>query len=391
MPPRNEMELKIANADGTRERVITVIHNTSFFSLGGTGPSWSPDGRTIAVSKALVEEPRRWVLFAVSVADGSANEVYTSPFGVGRPKWRPKGDALLVPHYDGNSHRTQLWTISFPEGRARRFTHDISDYSMDLDATKEGGAVAAVTGTAHSQIWASPSSDLTKLQQISSGESPMYEVKETVDGKILSTDWDGGLWIMNRDGTQRSAFGNVSEVSWFAPCGPFVFVTAPEEGSTKLMRMNADGTHATTFGSGNLWSPTCSKDGHFVYYVNTEQPQKIWRVATEGGSPLEVARILGDCIIGTMVFLNGSLLGYPFSSYSGTSPGRHFAVVGANGLTVKSFDVPADTWSLGPYWTTDSKAFQYLLIHDEVSNIWEQSLAGGEPRQLTRFNSGQIF
>jgi hypothetical protein len=138
--------------------------------------------------------------------------------------------------------------------------------------------------------------------------------------------------------------------------------------------------------------PASWSGANFVYYVNTEQPQKIWRINSEGGLPLEVARILGDCIIGTMsLSADGSLLVYPFSHYSGTSPGRHFAVVGANGFTVKTFDVPTDTWSLGPYWTTDSKAFRYLLIHDGVSNIWEQSLAGGAPRQLTRFTSGQIF
>jgi hypothetical protein len=133
-----------------------------------------------------------------------------------------------------------------------------------------------------------------------------------------------------------------------------VFVTTHAEGLTALVRMNADGTHARTLVTGNLWSPTCSNDSHFVYYVNTEQPQKIWRINSEGGLPLEVARILGDCIIGTMSLSgDGSLLVYPFSHYSGTSPGRHFAVVGANGLTVKTFDVPTE-----PFFNTHACSCQ---------------------------------
>jgi hypothetical protein len=32
-----------------------------------------------------------------------------------------------------------------------------------------------------------------------------------------------------------------------------------------------------------------------------------------------------------------------------------------------------------------------LRSEDGVSNIWEQPLAGGKPRQLTHFTSGQIF
>jgi len=58
---------------------------------------------------------------------------------------------------------------------------------------------------------------------------------------------------------------------------------------------------------------------------------------------------------------------------------------------VKLFEMPGDSWNVGPYWTPDSKVLQYLMVHDQVSNIWEQSLAGGEPRQLTRFTSGRIF
>ena len=130
---RNDMELKIANADGTGDRLLVVVHNANFLSPGDPGPNWSPNGRTIVFSKLLVGKPRRWVLYAVSVADGTPRELYVSADAIGRPVWVPTGDTLLLPHYEAGSHRSQLWTVSFPEGVARRFTHDISDYSADLD------------------------------------------------------------------------------------------------------------------------------------------------------------------------------------------------------------------------------------------------------------------
>jgi Tol biopolymer transport system component len=118
-----------------------------------------------------------------------------------------------------------------------------------------------------------------------------------------------------------------------------------------------------------------------VYYVNWEQPEKIWRIPIEGGAPVEIAQVLGDSIMGNIaVSPDGKFIAYPYSAYTGTSPGRHLAVIpAAGGPPVKLFDMPGDSWNVGPYWTPDSSALQYLVIHDQVSNVWEQSLAGGNP------------
>ncbi len=394
VPPRNEAELKIANSDGTGERVLAVVHNSSFASLGGPGPSWSPNGRTIVFSKLLVGNQRRWVIYAVSAEDGTTRELYGSDQGIGRPVWLPSGDTLLFPRYESGLRRSQLWTLAFPQGVARRLTHDISDYSEDLSLTNDGSIAASTVSTVESQIWAFPTLDPAKGRQITSGEPPMFWLKETVDGKILSSAGDGRLWTMNGDGTNRAVFGSAMEVGWVSTCGRFVLLTSDESGSTALKRLNLDGTHPIVLARGNLWSPTCSKDDGFVYYANTEQPQKIWRVPIEGGSPIELTSIMGDCIMsGITVSPDGNLLAYTYSTYSGVSvPSVHMAVIQASdGKTLKLFDVPGNTWFPGSYWTPDSKAVQYVLVHDQVSNIWEQSLDGHRPRQLTSFSSGQIF
>jgi len=147
VPPRNEAELKIANADGTNEHVLAVVQNASFMGFGAPGPSWSPDGRTIVFSKLLMENQQRWVIYAVSAADGKMRELYSGNAGFGRPVWLPGGDALLLPRFEPSLNRTQLWTVSFPKGVGHRFTHDISDYSEDLSLTKDGTMIASIMGT----------------------------------------------------------------------------------------------------------------------------------------------------------------------------------------------------------------------------------------------------
>jgi eukaryotic-like serine/threonine-protein kinase len=392
-PPRNEAELKIANADGTGERVLAVIHNASFISFGGPGPSCSPDGRTIVFSKLLLEKQQRWVLYTVSVADGKARELYSSSAGIGRPVWLPSGNALLLPRYESNLNRTQLWTVSFPQGVARRLTHDISDYSEDLSLSKDGSMIASTMSTVESGIWAFSSAEPTKGQQFTSGEPALFRVKETVNGRLLSLGGDGRLWIMNRDGSERAIFGSVSNVGWFSPCGQFVFLISGEQGSTTLKRLNLDGTHPVDLARGNLWSPTCSGNNGPVYYVNFEQAEKIWRVPMNGGTPVEVALILGDTI-GSSLSLSpdGNSLAYIFSTYYGvTSPGEHLAVINtSDGKTIKSFHAPGNIWT-PVFWTLDGSALQILRSEDGVSNIWEQPLTGGNPREITHFTSGPIF
>jgi len=390
---RNGMELKTANPDGTDQQLVTVVHYANFLSPGDPSPTWSPDGQTITFSHLMVGQPRRWVLFAVSAQNGGIRELYSPNAAIGRPVWLPTGHTLIVPQYDRTSNRTQLWTISFPSGKARRFTHDISDYSMDLDLTNDGGTLAAITGAVQSQIWASSSRAYRSARQITNGDPPINNIKQMPDSKILATDSAGALWTIHRDGSQRAIFGNLRNVSWFTTCGRYVVATTNEPNSTALVRLDEDGTRIVTLATGNIWSSTCSLEGRFVYYVNWEQPEKIWRIPIEGGSPVEVARILGDSIMGNItVSPDGKYISYPYTSYTGTAPGRHLAIIPATGgSTVKQFDMQGDSWGVGPYWTSDSTALQYLQLNDGISNVWEQPLLGREARQLTRFTSGRIF
>ena len=44
-----------------------------------------------------------------------------------------------------------------------------------------------------------------------------------------------------------------------------------------------------------------------------------------------------------------------------------------------------------PHWAPSGDAIDYVLTHNGVSNIWRRNLAAGAPKQITNFESGQIF
>jgi eukaryotic-like serine/threonine-protein kinase len=383
---RNVVELRIANVDGSGDRVLTTIQDGDV-GLYQPGPNWSRDGRTVVAPFRMIGKRARWVLASISVSDGSAREIYSSPAPLGRPVWLLGGRSLLVPHYDPAYQRMQLWKISYPGGMAQQFTNDLADYDPQLDMTRDGKTVAAITSTGISNIWVAPAADPLKARQITSGELPIWGIAEAAGGKLLSARGDGGLWLMNSDGSQLEPLVDTQDASWLAPCGHFIVFGSYEAGTVTLTRVNADGSHPINLVSGDLSGPACSPDGKFVFYVNGHQPQKIWRMSIEGGSPVDIAAGLGEGNGRLGISPDGTLLAYVFDQYP---PAVKIAVIPVTGgPPIKTFKVPGGIGCMR--WSPDGKGLQYLVIQNGAANIWEQPLAGGEPRQLTKFTSGLIF
>src|SRR5581483_12246620 len=79
---------------------------------------------------------------------------------------------------------------------------------------------------------------------------------------------------------------------------------------------------------------------------------------------------------------------YPYQQYS--PPFVALAVIPERGGPAqKQFTVPGFVGALR--WSPEGTALQYLFTRNDATNLWEQPLQGGEPKQITRFNTGRIF
>jgi len=178
-------------------------------------------------------------------------------------------------------------------------------------------------------------------------------------------------------------------VSWLATCGSWTFFTSFEANTVTLSRLNGDGAHLLKLFSGDLAYQGCSPDGKFVYYVNRHRPQKLWKISAEGGPPLEVGPGMGEGVTGWLdISPDGKLVSYTFDQYN--PPGWKLAVIPARGgSALHRFDVPGGTTHVR--WSPTGTGLQYLVTQDGATNIWEQPLARGKPKELTKFTSQQIF
>jgi serine/threonine protein kinase len=385
LPARNVVELRMAAADGSADHVLATIRNGDSDVGSQPGPSWSPDGQTIVCPFRILGGDFHWILASVSVSSGAVREIYSDRNGLGRPVWLSEGN-LLIPRYETGDEGSQLWTISFPDGKLSRFTNDLANYWRPLDIARGTNTVVAVASTAVSNIWEAPAHNLSDLKQITFGRELMGDVAETTDGRLLFSG-GGRIWIVKADG-QREVFTDVPNAGWVGTCGDSLLFVISEDNTMTLARVDRD-AHLLKLYRGELTWPSCSRDGKFAYYTSRHHPQKLWRISMEGGEPVEIGQVMGDSLAGPLdASPDGQLIAYPFAQYRPSA--RKLAVLPARGGPVtRVLDLPgvAD----GIRWSPGGATVQYVITQNGVSNVWEQSITGGEPIQLTRFSSGLLF
>ena len=76
-------------------------------------------------------------------------------------------------------------------------------------------------------------------------------------------------------------------------------------------------------------------------------------------------------------------------SPSASQPNQLKVIAFDGGVPLHQFDWPASAGD--PRWAPEGEAVDYALTRNGVSNIWQQKLTGGTPKQITNFDSGQIF
>jgi DNA-binding winged helix-turn-helix (wHTH) protein/Tol biopolymer transport system component len=384
---RNVLEVRIANADGTGDRLLAPIPDGS--ADFQPGPAWSPDGQTVVVPVMLLRENVQWILAAVSVAKGSVRELYSYPHEIGRPVWLPRGDTLVVMIRD-QTERGQLWAISYPQGKTVRLTNDLENYQDNIDVTRDGKNIVAIAATQTSNVWVLADADASKGRQITSSAVALTQVASTPLGKVLARNAEGEMWLMKSDGSELSPFTTASNAYSPTPCGSSVVFNSFHDDTIDVTRVDADGLKPTRLFHGDIGPPTCSNDGRYIFFATTVKPFAILRLSSAGGDPIEIARSPGyEINPHVSMSPDGKLLAYAYDeALPGT--GTDLAVIPATGgAPLQTFKVPTDISVLR--WAPDGRSLQYLLTRNGVTNIWQQSVAGGQPRRFTKFTSGRIF
>ncbi len=187
-PKPGESALVIVNTDGSGERDLVVKKAPERLTpIFFTGPSWSPDGKTVAATVQTVG--RRSKVIGFSVGDGSEKDLSPEWQFAGRVQWLPDMSGVLVAAGESPAS-AMLWLVSYPGGNVRRVTNDLNSY-RSIALAQDGKMLATVQTQALVNLWVVPEIDARKAIRLPTGNVTNFftsagsNVSWTPDGRIV--------------------------------------------------------------------------------------------------------------------------------------------------------------------------------------------------------------
>lgn len=445
-PGKDETSLIVANADGSDEGKIASRKKPDSFR---GAPSWSPDGQVIACAAGSADDRGAYVTVVEVRLPGGGERPLTAQRwnGVGPVTWLSDGSGLLMLAEDQASiFSPQLWHLPYPNGDARRITNDFNSYET-LSLTADSTILLTEQLTKSSNVWIAGGKP-SQARQITSGTTGSYDdLSWLSDGQLIYDSNNGGSWdiwrlnVENGNRKQMTINTSANGDSSASFDGRYVVFVSNRAGPENIWRMDADGGNPQQLTSGNSEDdyPQCTPDGKWAIYESTRSDKvTLWRVPIDGGDPFQLtdkpsqnaaispngkwvvyqsagpgASTLwkvsvdgGDSVQlfdkpsrNPLISPDGKLIACRYQPDLNKDEWRVAILPFEGGLPVQVFDIPAahPFWDrLGVRWSADGKALTYR-IHQEgigrngIDNIWSQPLDGGPPKQLTHFDSNQIF
>jgi eukaryotic-like serine/threonine-protein kinase len=374
--------------DGMNEQIIARRRNGDTLSLYGV--AWSPDGRTVICPEGDWKKSWQMNLVAFDLEKGRERVIGNqSWFSMQQIAWYPDMTGLVVSATLRQTAPHQLWWISFPDGTVQKITRDLYEYSSVGLAGKK---LATVQANRQWRIWVVPLDDVEKATSIASGVGLYFGLNWTSRGKIVySAMAQERLNLFQVDPVDRQQ-GQLTANAGdnFMPAssldGRFIVFASNRDGSFNIWRMNADdGSDPTqlTFSDGNFY-PSVSPDNQWTAYDNlVKSSTSIFKVPLAGGEPVKV----GDNYRMPVFSPDNQFIAGRYDEVSGSRDVAIFPAQG--GQPLRHFTVPVQDWQ-SVQWLPNREV-SYVKNVDGYSNIYTYNLDTGTEKQITRFNTDQIY
>jgi serine/threonine protein kinase/Tol biopolymer transport system component len=379
-------QLAIASSDGTGRHVIA---EREALAINSVAPSWSGDGKLIAVPQFQLGKEGLSNLL-VFTPEGRIVKTFSFPFLVDGAAWLPDSSGILlqVRSHETNFRR-QLKFQPYPSGTTQNLTNDLNEY-QNITVTTDGKALATVQSQRSSAIYTgqSPASWPGEIKvsatPITPGQAEGAWTYWGTDGKIYFSDNDFHAFGMNPDGSARARVPDRdTNATYPVSCGPEAVVF----GNLKDNNLNLYRQNVTTGEIKQLTSerdtewPACTRDGKTVYYIDNLDGGALKRLSTSGGAPEVIAH---QSAAGGALSPDEKQLAF-FQFSVGSQHKNAIVVQNVDGSNRRT--LPATGLNLRPDWAPDGKALILDKATGAGSNLFYQPLDGSKATQITHFDS----
>lgn len=387
-PAKGEYSLMRSDVDGGTEQTIATRTGGDKFSVYGL--AWSPDGSIIVCPSSSWADGYHVKLIAFQLKDGREFAIGDqSWFSILQLAWQGDMTSLVVSAREQPSAPHRLWRITYPSGAPLKITDDLGEYTT---VSLAGDNIVAVRTDPTWWIWVASLDDFARAKVIASGVGLNYGLSWTASGNIVYSSMAQDRLNISRvdtDGSNQvqltaNAGDNYNPVA--SADGRFVVFASTRNGRFNIWRMNTeDGSDSKqlTFTDGNFY-PSVSPDDQWIAYDNQVKSKlSVWKVPLQGGEAIKVAENYRMPAFSP----DSQLIAARYHLNSGS---RDLAIFSADGgQPLMQVAIPVLEWQRVQW--LDDHTLSYIRNVDGYSNIWSYDLDSKVEKQLTHFNSDQIY
>ena len=371
-----EQSYYTANADGTQEKMVISLKDSSIFFAAS--PSWSPDGKFLAAGigdDSLLPKPK-FIPIIVSISDGTYKKLGEKYFALWEViRWHPDGQTLYFIGSESSDSR-QIWEFQYPSGSSRAVTQPINNYG-GISITADGKSLATVEFKTTSSIWVSSDTDPKNAKLVMPDRFDTWGFAWTPDGKIVYVSDQSGdreVWIMDKTGENAKQLTNDRKFKRdpaVSSDGRLIAYSGPGQ---SLYQMSIDGGNLVQLPE-LVGSPSFSPDSKWIIYDFWVSPHgySIFRMPTGGGTPERLTDYVAQW---AKYSPDGKYFACRLSDDKAQSWDRIAIVPAEGGDPVKIIQLPPNSGGL-TRWTPDGNGLTYFN-----NGLWIQPIDGGAPKKL---------